>query len=132
MKTFWEKLSPNDRHWNFRTTPWGIPKDAPDYTEEWIEALLSGKFKQGRLKLYHPDLDSYCCLGVAKKVANEISGKTPEVLDSFYLKEKDSYFVDQGTQEILVTLNDHYKFTFQEIARVIPLVLRGYDARPKR
>lgn len=32
--------------------------------KEWVDALRSGKFKQGQSVLYNPDQDAYCCLGV--------------------------------------------------------------------
>ena len=31
---------------------------------EWVAALRSGKYKQGRKQLFSPMNDSYCCLGV--------------------------------------------------------------------
>lgn len=31
-----------------------------------VEALESGRFRQGRGFLYHPKRDAYCCLGVAE------------------------------------------------------------------
>jgi hypothetical protein len=35
---------------------------------EWIAALRSGKFKQGRNKLFDECNNSYCCLGVLAKI----------------------------------------------------------------
>lgn len=32
--------------------------------KRWITALRSGKYKQGIGKLYNPEKDTYCCLGV--------------------------------------------------------------------
>lgn len=40
---------------------WKLPKRE---TELWVEALRSGKYKQGTGNLYRHDSDSYCCLGV--------------------------------------------------------------------
>lgn len=37
---------------------------------EWITALRSDEFKQGREKLYNKEDDSYCCLGVLAKINN--------------------------------------------------------------
>lgn len=37
---------------------------------EWIAALRSDEFKQGRGKLYNKEDDSYCCLGVLAKINN--------------------------------------------------------------
>ena len=38
------------------------------FKTKWIKALRSGKYKQGRLRLYNPKEDTYCCLGVAGKI----------------------------------------------------------------
>lgn len=35
---------------------------------EWIIALRSGEFKQGRASLFNPNNNSYCCLGVLCKI----------------------------------------------------------------
>jgi len=46
---------------------------------KWIEALRSGKYKQGRFKLRTRD-DCYCCLGVLCDVSNisewEVNGSS--------------------------------------------------------
>lgn len=34
----------------------------------WVAALRSGEFKQGKRKLYRAGDDSYCCLGVFAKI----------------------------------------------------------------
>lgn len=34
---------------------------------EWIDALESGDFKQGRERLYKPKENSFCCLGIKAK-----------------------------------------------------------------
>jgi hypothetical protein len=36
--------------------------------ETWCTALESGKFKQGKEKMYNQIDNSYCCLGVAREV----------------------------------------------------------------
>lgn len=44
------------------------PKLPPVFKKKWLEALRSGKYKQGakRLKVISPEHDiSYCCLGLA-------------------------------------------------------------------
>ena len=37
--------------------------------DEWLEALESGKYKQGHGQLYNDANDSYCCLGVGCHLA---------------------------------------------------------------
>lgn len=86
----------------------------------WVAALRSGKYKQGMGKLYIHAENSYCCLGVACKVARVPSDK---ILGGFLL----SYFLPISyrlgltvTQEKdLVDLNDRYKKSFEEIADYI-------------
>lgn len=36
--------------------------------KKWIKALRSGEYKQGKLKLYTAEDNSYCCLGVLNKL----------------------------------------------------------------
>ena len=40
--------------------------------QDWVEALRSGKYKQGRRALYKPYTEAYCCLGVLCKVAGKM------------------------------------------------------------
>jgi hypothetical protein len=40
---------------------------------EWLKALRSGKYKQGR-SILRTQYDEYCCLGVLCDVANKLSG----------------------------------------------------------
>lgn len=39
----------------------------------WLEALRSGKYKQGRGVLYDPNSKTFCCLGVLSHIA--LNGK---------------------------------------------------------
>jgi hypothetical protein len=39
-----------------------LPKE---FAEKWLTALRSGKYKQAVETLYDPDVDGFCCLGVA-------------------------------------------------------------------
>ena len=39
------------------------------FEKKWVAAHRSGKFKQGKSGLYDKEKDSYCCLGVACRVA---------------------------------------------------------------
>ncbi len=40
-----------------------------EFKTKWLDALRSGKFKQGQGLLYDNKTDEYCCLGVACKIA---------------------------------------------------------------
>jgi len=38
------------------------------FKSDWIKALQSGKYKQGKSRLYRTKDDTYCCLGVAEHI----------------------------------------------------------------
>lgn len=40
----------------------------PEFKKKWVEALRSGKYKQGSGQLYSDDYKKYCCLGVAGSI----------------------------------------------------------------
>jgi hypothetical protein len=44
------------------------PKLPTEFKEKWLEALRSGKFKQGISRLHNLGSDKYCCLGVACRI----------------------------------------------------------------
>ncbi len=89
------------------------------YKRPWIEALRSGKYQQGRRTLCWDNM--YCCLGVLA----EISG----FLQKASLNHKTCYgYSDTLPENIarkfgiynimceLIILNDHKKWTFDQIA----------------
>jgi hypothetical protein len=43
--------------------------------EQWIAALRSGDYKQGKCQLYEPLSHSFCCLGVLCDLHGEIDGE---------------------------------------------------------
>lgn len=45
------------------------PKLPADFKKKWVEALRSGEYKQGSNRLYSYYDNSYCCLGVACRIA---------------------------------------------------------------
>lgn len=47
-----------------------MTKMNPDIKIKWIEALRSGKFKQGKGRFYQKNSDTYCCLGVLCVIQN--------------------------------------------------------------
>lgn len=99
------------------------------FKAKWLEALRGGEFKQGAGQLYSPDDGSYCCLGVACRVAgkslNDITGSfilgnikkgVPKVLH--YNPEM---FMDAPTR--LAEMNDNGSRSFDEIADYIEINL---------
>jgi hypothetical protein len=108
-----------------------------DARKLWVEALRSGKYKQSTNRLQNLDGVSYCCLGVACKVAEEQGVSVikdqffPEILeggsldmqsgvkDFFGIVSNLGHFKDKGTNKSLTYLNDQKNFTFEELADVI-------------
>lgn len=95
--------------------------------KKWIEALRSGKYKQGK-RLLRSLNDEFCCLGVACEVfapetAVQFSSRweydgsdalLPQIVqDILGLRYSDGYFEDCGPS--LTTMNDRGD-TFAEIA----------------
>lgn len=79
--------------------------------EEWIEALESGKYKQCRGRLYDVATDSYCCIGVALKLAGvDFSKYTYKELEvsafRSVLTEADA---DKLSASIGITLTNQYR-----------------------
>ncbi len=54
------------------------------YKQPWIDALRSGKYKQGQYRLYNEDQDTYCCLGVLCKINNLESYKNESDLETYF------------------------------------------------
>lgn len=52
---------------------------------KWVEALRSGKYKQGKNHLRNKD-DTFCCLGVLCDIVNETKWK-PYANDYYYYDE---------------------------------------------
>ena len=103
--------------------------------QEWIDALRSGKFKQGKRLLHDLETDTYCCLGVLCKIAElneneEIDYDDKKVgifIDNEYCKDK--YFlpttfrikfgISNIIQDILINKNDGDNYSFEEIANYL-------------
>jgi len=87
---------------------------------EWVKALRSGEYKQGRLRLQRGD--SYCCLGVLCEVAGVAIPRNGIDLDCLSLRKfgdecglltKTSHISLQGR---LIQLNDSDLLPFPAIA----------------
>lgn len=102
---------------------------------EWIEALRSGKYKQGKYHLRNRD-SYFCCLGVAcdlndpsawREDYDELDGKKSYSYHSNHrnlstdLDEnlRDYYGIDYGFEGQLISANDRRSATFSEIADMI-------------
>lgn len=101
----------------------------PQIKEDWLDALRSGKFKQGRVVLRTND-DRYCCLGVLAEIHPDFTYLGNEgdleyglnkykycygMISSAFL---DNEFMHAEVQSALTQMND-FGFTFADIADVI-------------
>jgi len=86
----------------------------------WIEALRSGKYKQGHdyLKQATAEGIEYCCLGVAREVLG-----VPAAMEVGAESESETFldgkFLSKSKQRILVVQNDVAGVTFADIADYI-------------
>lgn len=117
-----------------------LSEDQKKNVKEWIAALRSGKYKQGRLRLVD-SYDTYCCLGVAcnleplaqKQEKGFIFPNTDTFNSNFeppreWFLEKYGFVhnelvMNKPVRCSLMGLNDTYSFTFPQIARVLELSL---------
>ena len=76
-----------------------------DFKKQWVEALRSGKYKQGHLSLYSPYKNTYCCLGVACKTVDV----PDEQMAAHMIPHKDFTNGDK-LPAILLTNNDVVRF----------------------
>ena len=96
----------------------------------WVEALRSGKFKQGKGALLTGE--GYCCLGVACALYQEAGNRlAAKVFDGGWLPDvvkiwlglssyNGHYFGSDGKMTWLVNDNDYgYGKTFHQIATII-------------
>ena len=90
--------------------------------EKWVEALRSGKHKQGKRVLR--DNGRYCCLGVLCEISglpyNDHDAYPPaSVCDWAGLLVYSPPVLIDGKELALTTLNDDYRMSFNEIADLI-------------
>lgn len=113
--------------------------------KRWVEALRSGKYKQGHGALWNPRTDRFCCLGVLCEIARQDGLLQPGKFGGFVeddsgyeydayvpipvrmwagLDECDPHVIyDKGESEnwyvTLSQLNDTLNLNFSEIADLI-------------
>jgi len=80
---------------------------------DWVKALRSGKYQQGRYKL--KDGNAFCCLGVGFKIC---TGKNPRASDPSWPAAQALGLSDITFQK-LIDMNDLQLKTFDEIADYI-------------
>jgi hypothetical protein len=80
---------------------------------KWIEALRSGKYKQGAHTLFNPDSKAYCCLGVLEQVCDgEIEATEFEEYETCPTPE---WYKDHNVLDVTATYShgDTYSPTFE-------------------
>src|SRR6186997_2457667 len=99
-----------------------LPKE---FKKKWVDALMSGDYKQGQMFLYDPSNDSFCCLGVACVV----SGMSKESIAGLGITNRQEEFPKipeqllsqegyKSTPHVFANLNDA-EIPFEVIAGVI-------------
>lgn len=99
------------------------------FKAKWLEALRSGKYKQGRKKLRSED-DEFCCLGVLCDISGQGQWKLEPSSYCYYKEEERDFhglplFMEEfsgigaRTEEDLIGLNDIDELSFPEIANWI-------------
>lgn len=95
-----------------------LPKD---FKDKWVTALRSGKYKQTDAVIHNSLTDSYCCLGVACRIAyperdlREYSVITEGEFDLVPVVIQ-GQSIDNIVVRHLTSMNDTEKKTFAEIA----------------
>lgn len=106
---------------------------------EWVPALQSGKYQQGRAAL-RPENDAYCCLGVACDLLNDEAWSVRDTdLNTIWRLTDNpssplysvapSWKLPSGllpalVQQVFVDMNDMHNFTFDDIAHVLEKAVR--------
>ena len=89
-----------------------------EFGTKWVEGLRSGKFDQGKFKLYDKDIECYCALGIAAEVNgfNFIANGVMAVKNDKTLNLVDESVVSMKLYSKICEMNDHDKMCFTEIA----------------
>ena len=96
--------------------------------KEWVDALRSGKYKQGKYKLWNEEGNTFCCLGVCEAIND---GFEKCVMARMYLSHDTvsllKFYSDSGLliganwkeKRSLSEINDQTDTTFEEIANFV-------------
>ncbi len=81
---------------------------------KWIEALLSGDFKQTKGKLMTANAVGryHCCLGVLNEICGFPSNSKGEIMN----KNGEYLLIEDQDQSMLSTMNDYQNKNFTDIA----------------
>jgi len=92
----------------------------PTIKKQWLKALRSGQYEQGRMAL-RTEAGTYCCLGVLVDITQlqPLTGTGGCLLDS----TRQAVDLDIEDESIFVDANDDEGWTFEEIADYIEVML---------
>lgn len=93
---------------------------------QWVAALLSGDYKQGRGCLYDPASGGYCCLGVLADLRGSLDGRgeyrsNGSLRNSQMLLPVADCRIQLDLQDSLARLNDSLETDFSNIATWIEI-----------
>jgi len=96
----------------------------PKEMNTWVEALRSGKYEQGKSRLYNSLNYTYCCLGVVARCQGLLQNDIQKV---FFLYNLDLEFedypmivsFDKELQRRFAKLNDTQELDFNTIADIL-------------
>ena len=100
---------------------------------KWVEALRSGKYKQGTGELYNKEENAYCCLGVLCAINGIfINENNQSLIDEMEDRKALDIQTNNGTllsedgmfNTSLDSLNDSGNYTFDEIADIIQTIYK--------
>ena len=100
---------------------------------KWVEALRSGKYKQGTGELHNKKENTYCCLGVLCAINGIIINEdNSSLIDRIDDREVLGIHTSNGTflgddgmfNTSLDSLNDSGNYTFDEIADIIQTIYK--------
>lgn len=97
-------------------------KFTQEVKDNWLEALKSGKFKQGFLTLYDANEDAYCCIGVLGEITEGLTCSVKATKGSPYDFLKNS--LGESIQEKIWRTNDFNNESNKTLdySNVIPLI----------
>jgi hypothetical protein len=95
----------------------------PEIKQKWVEALRSGKYKQGYKQL-RDENGAYCCLGVLCEVVGKpytgSHGSLPSSVAELAGVHKSGLLPKAVENEhFLASVNDYLKYDFNQIADII-------------
>lgn len=89
------------------------------FKKDWCAALRSSSYKQGQGRLYDPNDNTYCCLGVASDIFVRHYSEGNKSISYNNLPEglvENNHPSAERVVQRLITLNDVTGSTFPEIA----------------